>query len=217
MPLSTLTVAMGLVDSLLAPVALRPVQFVSLLLIGAFIGSFAAMLKRSVTEDRGLDTKEAVLEAGRNAAVGAVWAIAAGVLVFTLGGYGWAVIVASLFAYPLLRWVLRRVRHAAPARPGEEASAEGMHPQLSTPPFEKCSTSELTAAWGASYELLQAASSPRVKARIAALRGAYLDELERRDRLGVKRWLSSGADPASDARHYFRHHDGGGEKSPGVS
>jgi hypothetical protein len=88
---------------------------------------------------------------------------------------------------------------------------------LCPPPLDECSTSELAAAWAASYDLLQAASSPRVKARIVALRSAYLDELQRRDQLGVEQWLTFGADPASDTEEYFRNPEEGGEAKPGVS
>jgi hypothetical protein len=229
MALSTLTVALGLIGSLLAPVTLRPAQFVSLLLVGAFIGSFAAMLARSVSEDRPLDTPQALAQAGRNAAVGAVWAVAAGVVVFSLGSYGWAVVVASALAYPLVRVVLRGLKGRPTTAQERVALAEGVPPavgafpargeraRLSTPPFERCSTAELAAAWGASYDLLQATSSPRMKARLVALRGAYLDELERRDRLGVRRWLAFADDPASDTGPFFRGSDDGGEPRPGVA
>lgn len=213
MALSTLTVALGFVGTLLAPVTLRPTQFVSLLLIGGFVGAFVAMLARSISEDRALDSREALVEGGRHAVVGAVWAVAAGVVVLSLGSDGWAVIVATGASYPLVRWLVRRLRR--PGR-GLDASAEGRQ-RLRTPPFEKCTTSELAAAWAASYDLLQTTSSARVKARIVALRGAYLDELERRDRRGVLRWLSSGADPASDAAEYFHSPGDGDETRPDVA
>jgi len=237
---STPTVALGLVGSLLAPLTLRPSQFVGLLVVGGFFGAFAARLARSVSENRALDSREALAEAGRNAALGAVWAVAAGILLFSLGSYGWAVAVAGLLLYPALRALALRAPHPAPldseplqsetgqpeplrSEPPSEpdlavgGAATGVHGRrLSTPPFERCSTSELAAAWDASYELLQATSSPRVKARIVALRGAYLDELERRDRSGVRRWLISGAAPGSAARRYLRRSGEDGEARPEV-
>jgi UPF0716 family protein affecting phage T7 exclusion len=256
MSMSTSTVAVGLVGSLLAPLTLRPSQFVGLLVVGAFFGAFAALLARSVSENRALDSREALAEAGRNAALGAVWAVAAGVLLFSLGSYGWAVAVAFLLVYPALRALVRRASlpqagrseprraeagqseagqseaghtevgqseagHTEPSEPQPDlaigGSGTGVRGRpLSTPPFEKCTTSELAAAWDASYELLQATSSPRVKARIVALRGAYLDELERRDRSGVRRWLISGAAPGSAARRYLRRSGEDGEARPEV-
>lgn len=217
MALSTLTVALGLVGSLLAPLTLRPAQFVGLLLVGAFVGAFVALLSRSVAEDRTLGTREALSEAGRNGAVGAVWTVAAGVLVLSLGDSGWAVVAAAAFGYPLLRSLARLVRRSQDVRTWDHSAAERGRTRLSTPPFENCSTSELAAAWGVSYDMLQAASSPRIKARIVALREAYLDELERRDRLGLRRWLTTSADPASDTGPFFRNSDDGGEPRPGVA
>jgi hypothetical protein len=215
MVLSPPTVTLGLVGALLAPLSLSPTQFVSLLLVGAFLGSFVALLARSVAENRALDTHEALVHAGRHAVVGAVWAVGAGALVFSLGPYGWAAAVAAVVGYPLARRLLRMSGRSRPEASRTTPANETDPGRLSArPPLQECSTSELAVAWGASYDLLQAASSPQMKARIVALRAAYLDELERRDRLGVSRWLSTASDPASDIGQYFRGSDDEVDQGP---
>lgn len=207
MALSPPTVTLGLVAALLAPLSLSPTQFLSLLLLGAFLGSFVALLARSVAENRALDTREALVHAGRHGLVGALWAVAAGALVLTLGPYGWATVVAAAIGYALARRLLPMLGRSRQATSRPEPADQGGVGRLSARPLEECSTSELAVAWGASYDLLQAASSTQMKARIVALRASYLDELERRDRLGVSRWLSTGSDPASDIGEFFRGSD----------
>jgi hypothetical protein len=146
--------------------------------------------------------------------MGAVLAVAAGVVVVGLGSYGWVITIVAAASYPLLRFMLGRLAQVRPTVvPGESGAVAGL-PALRTPPFHECSTSELAAAWGASYHLLDSTSSPLMRARIAALRAEYLDELERRDRAGVQQWLASGAQAASDLGQYLRHRDEGGDPSP---
>lgn len=55
-----------------------------------------------------------------------------------------------------------------------------------------CSTPTLCRAWRTSAALVRSVrgSSPRKLAKWVALRQAYLDELERRDRDGFARWLA---------------------------
>ncbi len=174
------------------------------------------MLPWSVSEVRELDSRAALLDAAHKAGMGAVLAVAAGVLVVGLGSYGWAIAVAAATVYPLLRFGLARLAHGRPAVvPGGE-SGDQARPALCAPPLHACSTSELADAWGVSHRLLETTSSPVMRARLAALRGEYLDELERRDKAGVQRWLASGAQAAHDLGRFLRHRDEGGEPTPDV-
>ena len=53
----------------------------------------------------------------------------------------------------------------------------------------------LWAAWSESYRALQRARTPAERLAIVDARQAYLDELEARDAVGFRNWLSSGARP----------------------
>jgi hypothetical protein len=202
-------VTLGLVVALAAPLTLRPSQFLALFVLGAFLGAFAVMLARSVSGVPDVTSREGLLGALHMGAVGAVLAVMLGVLTEGLGALGWAVGLVSLPAYAFLRRLHGRFRNPAqgpgPGRqaPGQPTFAAG------TGPFARCSTSELTAAWTASHELLEASSSTLMTARIVALRQEYVDELERRDPVALQRWLACGA-PASigPGRFLTRRDDG---------
>ena len=209
-PLGRGTVVIGLVSAVAAPLTLTRTEFVAMFLAGAFVGAFAAMLVRSVSELQALDSRESLVGALRSAEVGAVLAVATGVVVGGLGSYGWGIVLACMVGYVALRVVLRRPG-SAPAPTSDDPDPATLRPTLRpslwTPPFDDCSTSELAAAWGATYDLLGSTSSPLMRARIAELRAEYLDELERRDRAGVQRWLASGTQAASDLARFLRHRD----------
>jgi hypothetical protein len=64
-------------------------------------------------------------------------------------------------------------------------------------------TPTLCWEWRRSYLAVVRASRPDELTRIAALRATYLDELERRDPTGFRRWLDSGARAASDPSRYL--------------
>lgn len=214
--LSKLTLAVGLATSLLAPMTLEAPQFLALFLGGALAGGLVGMLPWSLSETRSLDSTEALLDSARKAEMGAVFAVAAGVLVVGLGPYGWAVVLSAVAAYPLMRLGLQRLAGARTQVAFEPVVAPAASPVLCAPPFERCSTSDLAASWGASHDLMQATSSPLMRARLAALRAEYLDELERRDHAGVQRWLASGAQAASDLGRFLGKRDEGGEHAPGA-
>jgi len=76
----------------------------------------------------------------------------------------------------------------------------------STPAVEvgAMTTTELVLAWRRSYLQLMGVRSPSQLAILAARRQQLLDELERRDRPGVERWLRSGARAASDPSRFLQ-------------
>lgn len=206
-PVATIAVVLGLGASVLAPVVLTAAQFITLFLGGALAGGLAGMLPWSLSEVRSLDSRDALLDAAGKAETGAVLSVATGVVVVGLGPYGWAVAIAALAAALLLPLVLGRL--AQVPTPRRDAPSPRGATVLCAPPFDRCSTTELVVAWTASRDLLQATSSALMRARLAALRADYLDELERRDHTGVQRWLASGAEASGDLGHFLRGHDDG--------
>lgn len=214
--LSWLAVVVGPVAAVLAPIVLTLAEFVTLCLVGAFAASFASMLTWSVSEGGAGSSSRALGDAAYRALAGTILAVAAGVVVIGLGSYGWPILIGSAASYALLFFLVRGVRSGragrAPSGPGAPPRDQG----LCMPPFERCRTSELTASWVATSELMDKAVPPVVRARIVALRGGYLDELERRDPQAVQRWLGSSPDLTGDLSDLLGDLDEGGETEPGV-
>jgi hypothetical protein len=155
-------------------------------------------------------------DAGRSAALGFV-----GVLVLhglrELFGSAALPIGAAAAITALVVFVVPRRAAGAPGEDAAEASAstprmptaapEGPAPLGSVPPDARLMPTLPTPAlcweWRRSYLAVARASKPDELTRIAALRAAYLDELERRDPAGFRRWLDSGARAASDPGRYL--------------
>ena len=66
---------------------------------------------------------------------------------------------------------------------------------------------ELAQAWQSSFVALQRASSPTSRARIADVRAACLDALERCDQKAFTAWLDQGPRPGSDPSPWFVRED----------
>lgn len=174
-----------------APLTLTPAQFVTVTLVGAFFAAMVSMVGRSVSVLAGADTTDALRHTVERAETGAVVAVALAVLVAALGVRGWLVGLTVAVAWLLLRRVADRRTPEAASRPAAVS------------PLENRSTADLVSGWVASHQLLRSASSPATVAYIAALRQTYLDELERRDPDGVRRWLDTYPDAASDPRAFI--------------
>lgn len=201
----------GLLVALVAPMTMNAAHFLTLLIIGAFIGALGPALRRSMSAGEELDSAAALRDIGAQAAAGAVVAVGMAVLLTTLGPYGWALILATVPAYLLVRVALRSGSgHGPGPAPGEGAGVFGggkSRPES----LERSSTEEIAAGWVASHRLLRTSSSPATRAYVAALRQQYLDELERRDPVGLQRWLASEPDAAADPRSFLDEgRDGGG-------
>jgi len=84
-----------------------------------------------------------------------------------------------------------RLRPSAP-RPVPRAPVEAPV-QAQCELFARLTTPQLCALWRKSRAGLHAASTPMAQARVAAARGALLDELERREPEAMADWLQSGA------------------------
>ena len=125
---------------------------------------------------------------------------------------GVAAAITALVAFVVLR-------RAPDASGGNAAEAPASTPRMPTgapekpsspvrraddaPPMPALPTPALCWEWRRSYLAVTRASKPDELTRIVALRAAYLDELERRDPTGFRRWLDSGARAASDPGRYL--------------
>jgi hypothetical protein len=61
-------------------------------------------------------------------------------------------------------------------------------------------------AWRRSYVVLQRAHSATTRLHVVEVRQAYLDELERRNAMGLSAWLASGARAAGNPSRFIQHH-----------
>lgn len=122
------------------------------------------------------------------------------VVVVALGG-GLLLVPVSIAA---LSWAA-----VSSYRGTETLSAAGyVVPDASDPrgPVE-LTTRQLCVAWEMSGALLTRTAPGAERAQIVALRRRYLDELERRDPDGFRRWLDAGSAWADEPGRYL---DGGG-------
>jgi len=98
------------------------------------------------------------------------------------------------------------VTDPAPERPAPDGehrqpAAAGVAPDA----LSALSTAQLCLTWRSSYLRLLRATSCPAAAELVLLRQRLLNELERRDRAGFGRWLSTGARAASDPGRYVGH------------
>jgi hypothetical protein len=122
-------------------------------------------------------------------------------------------VAMGLASPPSVRWIQRRFLPGGPmpqrvqdgSGSGAGTSAGDAVPVVrqSLAPH-LMSDGELCDAWCSSYVLLQSAAGPEQRARVAAARQAYLDELERRHPEGLRRWLTFGARAASNPAGFLR-------------
>lgn len=100
------------------------------------------------------------------------------------------------------RWRSKAVAGSAPA--------DDLRPQAVDPAeavlvvTDDLTDSDLCTAWRSSYVALDRAIGPREKLRAVEIREVLLDELERRDPIGLEAWFRSGARPAGGPDRYLR-------------
>ena len=124
-----------------------------------------------------------------------------------------ALLVAASSPFVVERLVVRRLRMQDEARAAELPAEEQVPDAQPRVPVTELSTTELVHAWRASFpSLLRAQTTASVNSRVAR-RQQYLDELERRDPVGLRRWLESGARAAGDPTRFLRGNDGGASAS----
>jgi hypothetical protein len=202
-PLRWTTAVLGVVAAVLAPFVLTATEFVALVFAGTFVGGISSGVWWTLSKGRGPVTGAMIARVAAGAASGAVVAVVGGSLVPAIDVGGAVLVLALVLSRPYLlrRLRARRAPQAVPAAP-----ASAVAPELLTPPLHRFGTSDITAAWAASHEALWRAASIVDRAHIAALREAYLDELERRDATGLRRWLESGRALTSDPGAFLRTH-----------
>jgi MFS family permease len=195
------TTVLGVCAAVAAPMFLTLDEFVAFFLAGAFVGGAHSALLWIVSDHRDRVTAAVAARVAGGAAAGAVVAVVGGCLVPVIGVWGAAVFLALVLTAPYLVRELGTAR----ARPHRAVAATGPAPAtLPAPPLHLFSLSEISAAWAASHEALRHSASLTDRSRIAALRQAYLDELEKRDAAGLQRWLESGRALTSDPAGFLR-------------
>lgn len=132
-------------------------------------------------------------------------------LVASLGGLG--LLIGLIFAAtspPLInrlgRWLEQRQLDRREAQVPAEEREVSDHPRR---PCSEMTTAELVRAWRASFNSLLRAQTTAATNEIVTRRAQYLDELERRDPDGIRRWLDSGARAASDPSRFIHEDDRG--------
>jgi hypothetical protein len=99
----------------------------------------------------------------------------------------------------------RRTAAAAEPPPAPALPADSRQPRPALLPDDAATatTFQLCRAWRVSYLMLDNTPDPVRLAEIASIRRAYLDELDRRDPDGFRRWIEDGARAAGDPARYI--------------
>lgn len=203
-PLRGTTILLGACAALVAPFVLSADEFLALFVAGAFFGASASAFLWHVTRRGAAVTPSTVVRWAGSSAAGAVVAVVGGCLVPAIDVTGAVLALALVVSGPYL---VRRFGARHRRRP---TSRSGAAPELLTPPLHVCSTAQISAAWAASHDALGRSASLADRSAITALRAAYLDELERRDASGLRRWLESGSALTTDPGRFLGtgEHDG---------
>lgn len=85
----------------------------------------------------------------------------------------------------------------------DDATAGADDAGLAERPAPGLTTAELCRAWRHSFVALRGARTPGERARLAALRQSYLDEIESRDPAAMQAWFASGARAASGPERFL--------------
>lgn len=176
----------------------------------ALVGAVVVLLVRQANGPRGQrgGTRDTLLGAG-------VAGSSAGALAGLTQIIGAAAILLLLVAAATSPWAvgaIRRWMRTVPSPPGTQldavvqalaCSSPGFVPFQPLPQGPPTTDEQLCEAWCASHRALQVTASRRKFMRIVEERGAYLDELERRNPAGFAAWLASGATAADNPLPYL--------------
>ena len=163
-----------------------------LLFVAAIIGSTAGATAWSKAEGTATPARARRSAAIAATVIAAVVACAGYVVLLGPTGPG-VVVILGLTSPPLMRWCGLRLGHV----PGRRRRSGAL------------STAELCRQWRDSYEALRYATTATARLRIVEARQRCLDELERRDPLGLKAWLGENASAAGDPSRFLAGEDGG--------
>ncbi|WP_132333364.1 hypothetical protein [Kribbella orskensis] len=172
---------------LMAGVFLVPADVLyPLFFIAALLGLTVATTSWSKTEETTISARS-----GRSAVIAvtvisAIVACAGHVVLLGAAGSG-LVVVLCVTSPAAMRWCSRRLGHI----PGTLGGSDAL------------TTAELCRLWQDSYEALRDATTATARLRIVQTRQLYLDELERREPVGLKTWLGDNASAAGDPSRFL--------------
>lgn len=182
--------------------ALLPAAALCGVMVAVFAGGAMALHQQERRAVDVLTGRRAVLAAGGTALW--VWLIGTGVVAL-LGGSIQSVLVALLLVgVPAYFHVRRRFRPPEPEPPAVQLPATVPSPVLGS-----LSTPELCLAWRRSYLTLVDLPAGPGRGELVAVRQSMLDELERRDSDGFRRWLEAGARAGGDPGRFLSAGPGG--------
>jgi hypothetical protein len=199
-------VALGLLGSLTWPTT----SVLALVPVFAFLIGVAQihynLLKVDVTAPSPL--RSVMKDVASHAFIGAVVMVGFAGLSALMGA--WVLLVCMLLACSspgAMRFYRRKVPRAGVdtrCRPRDDGPPPTEHPATEAErEAREMTDEELCQVWQASFHALQAASSPALQAKIVATRHSYLDELARRNAVGLDAWVSSGRAAPQDASPIF--------------
>lgn len=177
----------GLVGVLgvVAGVLLTPAQVIlPILVVVAGIGLTVAATAPSKPAETAARRRRSALIVGTT--ISAALACMGYVVLFGAAGPG-LVVVLGVTSPAAMRWYGRKLGRI-PA--GLDRSA-------------RLTTAELCRQWQESYETLRGATTAAARLRIVEARQHYLDELERRDPIGLTAWLGANASAAGDPSRFL--------------
>ncbi|HYH32708.1 MAG TPA: hypothetical protein VD903_20230 [Pseudonocardia sp.] len=189
---------------LVAASALLPMMVVVGLLTGLL--TYNALQDGAAARARPAHRRRALAALTAGGAVAGTYVVIG--MVVLLGG-ALAATLCGVALVPVAYRVLRRRRTAAEPQPEPAPATEATHHRPPSPtllPADPATATvpELCRAWRISYLVLENTRDAARLAEVAAARRAYLDELDRRDPHGFRRWLDDGARAAGDPARYIR-------------
>jgi hypothetical protein len=157
-----------------------------LLFVAALIGLTVATSAWSKREETTIFPRSGRCVVIAVTVISAIVACAGYVVLLGAAGPG-LVVVLGATSPAAMRWCGRRLGHIPGRLDGSGA----------------LTTAELCRQWQDSYEALRDATTAAARLRIVETRQLYLDELERRDPVGLEAWLGGNASAAGDPSRFL--------------
>lgn len=187
------------------PIAMLVVPLSGLLSLLVLCGCVAASVSMAAAPTD-MAMGDRIAQAGSRGVLAAAGAAVALGLVTVLGGAGLLIALLLTASSPFFtrRMYLRRAWLWLTTEAKLALDDEPLAPVRRPVPVTDLTTPELVRAWRMSYNSLFSAESTAALSAVVAQRQEYLEELERRDPAGLRRWLASGARAAGDPTRYLR-------------
>lgn len=152
----------------------------------------------------------------RTLADGARWTVLGVAVIATCmvqGALGFLVLVAMVLTSPHAVRLFLGLGRGAARQPGPDDIGSVLHAldlQRAREVVDRLDLAGLCWAWTHSAGLLVEVPGARAREAVVALRGLYLDEMERRDPAGFAAWLGSGAEAAASPARFLAARPEGG-------